>query len=319
MESSNCAACPAANASEWNPWQQAFDRIYNSSIANDISLPAGKNRLHKFKEKIVELWNAMELAVNEGRQSTAHPLYSMAMKQLEVYQSVSVTHVRKRGRPKKNTSLLYSPHPTTPNSNTAWTTPTTAASLPQATTDAPPNLAATPNLLLQQQQQQQHQQAVLTTIKQSFTRLEQLLQPNAAASSKLLPSPLQELWQLKLRSSVEEIHQVEPYYNDALGQYLSSINMQIRSTATPDLLPNILKALDQLRSSPHNQAQAQSIQFAYKSCLQKYLQLVNPNLHRQLVAKKRRTMEPPVAAAAAEAPVAAAAEGKEKEEQKEDV
>jgi len=62
-----------------NAWYKAFDVIY-SDVASDCSVPTGKNRYHKFKDKIVELWLAME-----EHAPTDHPLKQKALDQLEEY------------------------------------------------------------------------------------------------------------------------------------------------------------------------------------------------------------------------------------------
>lgn len=41
------------------PWSDAFEAIYHT-VASEYALPQGKNRLHKFKEKMIELWSAMQ-------------------------------------------------------------------------------------------------------------------------------------------------------------------------------------------------------------------------------------------------------------------
>jgi hypothetical protein len=68
-----------ANASHKasNPWYKAFHSIYGG-VASDCSVPTGKNRYHKFKDKIVELWVAME-------QAGAHPLKDMGVRQYNAY------------------------------------------------------------------------------------------------------------------------------------------------------------------------------------------------------------------------------------------
>ena len=46
-------------ATQDTPWADAFETIYQT-VASAYALPQGKNRLHKFKEKMVELWCAMQ-------------------------------------------------------------------------------------------------------------------------------------------------------------------------------------------------------------------------------------------------------------------
>ena len=53
------------------PWADAFEAIYQT-VASDYALPQGKNRLHKFKEKMVELWSAMQGEVRFLRSIVVH-------------------------------------------------------------------------------------------------------------------------------------------------------------------------------------------------------------------------------------------------------
>ena len=43
-----------------NAWYKAFDLIYGGDGASEYSIPTGKNRYHKFKDKILEVWVALE-------------------------------------------------------------------------------------------------------------------------------------------------------------------------------------------------------------------------------------------------------------------
>ena len=82
MDQSNAPGCYAASHKSTNEWYKAFDVVY-SNVAADCSIPTGKNRFHKFKEKIVELWNAMETDAPDD-----HPLKARAVQQLNTYRLV---------------------------------------------------------------------------------------------------------------------------------------------------------------------------------------------------------------------------------------
>ena len=56
-------------AAENTPWHRAFTELYET-VATEHALPQGKNRLHKFKEKMVELWNAMDSEVCQRMRET---------------------------------------------------------------------------------------------------------------------------------------------------------------------------------------------------------------------------------------------------------
>ncbi len=88
----------AASHKLTNPWYKAFHIIYNG-IARDCSIPHGKNRYHKFKDKIVELWQAIECYSGGDL-----PLRDRALGQLDEYRRSCATQAV---TPKKD--------PTTPN------------------------------------------------------------------------------------------------------------------------------------------------------------------------------------------------------------
>eukprot|EP00934_Nitzschia_sp_Nitz4_P000292 Nitzschia sp. Nitz4//scaffold12_size214221//72449//73660//NITZ4_001492-RA/size214221-augustus-gene-0.5-mRNA-1//1//CDS//3329534996//292//frame0 len=79
LEHAEAPSCPAASHKLTNPWYHAFDLVYGG-VAQDCSIPHGKNRYHKFKDKIVELWVAME---QHGADD--HPLKARSNEQLETY------------------------------------------------------------------------------------------------------------------------------------------------------------------------------------------------------------------------------------------
>lgn len=79
MDAANAPGAAAASHKATNPWYKAFDLVY-SGVAADCSVPTGKNRFHKFKDKIVELWTAMETEAPDD-----HPLKARALQQLALY------------------------------------------------------------------------------------------------------------------------------------------------------------------------------------------------------------------------------------------
>lgn len=77
------AACASHKAT--NPWYKAFNSIY-TGVARDCSIPHGKNRYHKFKDKIVELWQGVESHTGDDL-----PLRDRALAQYEEYKKSCTT------------------------------------------------------------------------------------------------------------------------------------------------------------------------------------------------------------------------------------
>ena len=96
LEESGASKSAAASHKLTNAWYKAFHIIYNG-VARDCSIPHGKNRYHKFKDKIVELWQAIE-AYNGGDL----PLRDRALGQLEDYRQACATQAV---TPKKESSV----------------------------------------------------------------------------------------------------------------------------------------------------------------------------------------------------------------------
>lgn len=55
IQENNASACLVASHQRSNPWNRVFHKVYDE-IATDCSIPFGKNRYHKFKDKIIDLW-----------------------------------------------------------------------------------------------------------------------------------------------------------------------------------------------------------------------------------------------------------------------
>lgn len=79
IESSGAPHAAAASHKASNAWYKAFDLVYGG-VASDYSIPTGKNRYHKFKDKIVEVWCALE-----QEAPADHPCRNKALIQLETY------------------------------------------------------------------------------------------------------------------------------------------------------------------------------------------------------------------------------------------
>lgn len=96
LEESGASKSAAASHKLTNAWYKAFHIIYNG-VARDCSIPHGKNRYHKFKDKIVELWQAIE-AYNGGDL----PLRDRALGQLDDYRQACAAQAV---TPKKEPSI----------------------------------------------------------------------------------------------------------------------------------------------------------------------------------------------------------------------
>ena len=79
MDEAHAPSSAVASHKATNPWFKAFELVYDG-VASDCSVPTGKNRFHKFKDKIVELWTAMEHEAPDD-----HPLKPRALEQLSLY------------------------------------------------------------------------------------------------------------------------------------------------------------------------------------------------------------------------------------------
>ena len=77
LETTEAPHCAHASHKASNAWYKAFHNIYGG-IAADCTIPTGKNRYHKFKDKIVEIWLALE-----GEES--HNLKDQGMRQLTTW------------------------------------------------------------------------------------------------------------------------------------------------------------------------------------------------------------------------------------------
>jgi hypothetical protein len=105
IEQSGAHNVAAASHKASNAWYKAFDLIYGN-VASDYSIPTGKNRYHKFKDKIVEVWCALEQDAPAD-----HPCREKAMGQLETYRQACSDANKPTGGP--------SPATGTPNKSRA--------------------------------------------------------------------------------------------------------------------------------------------------------------------------------------------------------
>jgi hypothetical protein len=87
LDQTGCPNYPFASTS--NGWTTAFHNVY-ATVALDCHHPVGKNRHHKFKDKMVEIWNAIEAEVVAGRKNPElSPVVALGLRQLERYRTVT--------------------------------------------------------------------------------------------------------------------------------------------------------------------------------------------------------------------------------------
>lgn len=232
----NCASYRSA-ASE-NPWARAFKEFYDS-VASEYSRPSGKNRIHKFKAKMVELWKAMEMELESGDKSRSDPIYSMALRQYRRYNSVLSNPELESNRP----------FPSTDPSNSRT-----------ANTEPPPP---------------QPELTEMDRMRKSLLRLERMMTQNGWAQPKL-PSPLNELQHLKEQMTQQQFDtSVRPTYEREIGKYLTGVHTQARFSNSPAYLPGVLDGIDVLRYTPQPSAVAWTLKSTYDYVLNKYMKLLN--------------------------------------------
>ena len=100
LDETEAPKAAAASHKESNEWYKAFHAIY-AGVGRECSQPAGKNRYHKFKDKIVELWTAIE-AYTGGDL----PLRGRALEQLDEHRRACQNHptMKRGGEPKASAS-----------------------------------------------------------------------------------------------------------------------------------------------------------------------------------------------------------------------
>jgi hypothetical protein len=264
VEASGCPHVPTATTT--NEWRVAFDASYNT-ILSDFSVPSGKNRYHKFRDKIVEIWKAME--ENTEVVADNNPLCAMAARQYRYF--LQVTDERKAAiglddrkqapsasprSHKKDTSKTKSnsvPAATSTAAAAAAAAPTsTPAATPVTGTRkrpavAPPpttspivattqlatvGFAATARSIAASSSNNINQgdlsEALLSKLE-TITILLQTANNNPQMPPKL-PILLNDLHRIRMRTTDPgELAIVKPYYLDLLNNYLQAIEYKIRS------------------------------------------------------------------------------------------
>jgi hypothetical protein len=244
LESSGAPLVAAASHKAGNPWYKAFHGVYGG-VASDCSIPTGKNRYHKFKDKIVELWTAME-------QVESHPLKEMGVRQINSYRLACESKVANKDASSPST-------PKTPKSLSASTPGTTASKRAAdlhhktATSNKRPNLGNHPNSVPPQQWRNLDEDKALAN----------------------LPQPLQSLVHLRhlgneVQSNDAQTQIVEDSYQRALSDFLESPLPK----STERLMEHAQSCLALWRFSKRLQKnpEGKAILYMYHNVVQEYVQ-----------------------------------------------
>lgn len=291
VETNQCAAFPTATAE--TPWSDAFETIYKT-VASDYALPQGKNRLHKFKEKMVELWGAMQSEVTLGVKSEAHPIYRTALKQWKLHQSV----VKERDNEKK--AAAAAAVPPTPLEETGMSDgegdddhqrprKKSRQSEARRIANGPDNVE--PNNTTQNMVAVPFE--MMDSWQRSLSRLENMLTACGLLQQKL-PSPLYELHRLKTQMPEADFDsKVLPAYEQEIGRHLAQVTAHCRTTSQPGILPHLIEGIEVLRQSPQSAAMKKSLDYTHKTALTKYLKLISRESSLfASIAKQEPTVHP---------------------------
>jgi hypothetical protein len=289
LESSGCALQPVATLN--NQWMQAFENVY-ASVATDCHLPQGKNRHHKFKDKIVELWNAMEQEVLDSTNDKfihTHPLFALGMKQLDQYRS-SVSQANSVER-KRAAVVVLDNGGGTPGTAArgAGSTPQTAIAVGGTARGkkhradplhAAPGPRMLPAGLVGFVGQSQPTEELLKTMHASLRRIENASTQNSV--NPKLPSPLGELHRIVVGGMLGDPANKElisPYYNKCLSAFLRVAQEQADSATAPGVLSGVLEGLEVLMRHKHDDVNIRpNLQNTYNYVLKAYLKLIEPQV-----------------------------------------
>lgn len=242
LEDTKCYTTTRCSAVKGTPWQEAFDLVYDR-IATQYEKPTGKNAVHKFRDKITALWKAMDDAVLTGVKHGSHPLYRQACQQWHVYRALGTG---KSGR--ADLGFLQGGMPMSP---AVHHKDNAMHGISQH-----PILPPTPSI------------EMMNIWKQQLTRLEFTLKANQPSS---LPSPLDDLLRIYVRSTKAERQRILPRFSHEIQRHLQKVSSNNSTTPRPD----ILEGLDDLRQIDYEDARLnESIHATYRHVLQQYLHLL---------------------------------------------
>jgi hypothetical protein len=282
LETSACATQPVATTN--NAWMTAFHNVY-SEVATDCHLPQGKNRHHKFKDKMVELWYALEEEIMDTTKpsaTTAHPLYALGIRQLDTYRSVArdtdndmakkrkvvAQHLPKQSPSRKKIRMGH-PHGT-------------MAMLPLGGMHGVPTNGTMPR-----DYNPRDMSAVLLRVDALQSTLIRLEQSSMQQVAPKLPSPLMELHRIKMMGPNEnDWYMMRSQYAKSVGAFLEQATQQANNSNHPALLPTLLEGLELLkRYNMDDEGISASINYTYTHVLKLYLKLINPHCDLEHMSK----------------------------------
>jgi len=223
------------------------------------------------------MWARMELEIESGEKSPSDPIYSTAMRQWSVHQSVMKNNEEDGGKYKPPSSVH------TPKVSLNVDTPGTAvtnhaaaaASASASAGSSPPTTYATT-------------EAELERIRKTVLRLERTMVLNGWAQPKL-PSPLNELHYLKEQMPANQFDlTVREIYQREITKYMLAARHQARHSNAPAHLPGILDGLDALRTSPQPMQLSWSLKETYDYVLRAYLKLLEPSPATESASARKR-------------------------------
>lgn len=199
------------------------------------------------------MWGTMESEIESGQKSPSDPIYSRAMRQWSVHQTVM-----------KNPEAEK--HHKSPADATLATGAAAHATAVAASAVMMPSASAFVSTEFE-----------LERIRKSFLRLERMMVANGWAQPKL-PSPLNELHYLKeqMTASYFDINVRETYQRE-ITKYLAAARHQARHSNSPAHLPQLLDGLDTLRNTAQPSQLNWSIKETYDFVLRAYLRLLDPS------------------------------------------
>ena len=256
----------------------AFHNVY-ASVALECHHPVGKNRHLKFKEKMVEIWLAMEKESASNKAGTANnPLYALAARQLETYRRATQEeeetkqHAKRGGVRAGGSSASGAASPgSTPAALTAPSDVATAAATspsfnPKAAAaarrggDMPPRKKQRIQSVLKPAPQSaaafparrgpKGAALAVADLHPRLDRIEAALVAEEAPSN--LESPLRELQSLVLQYLASPVTfggclaTILPYYEDEARKLAAAVNEQASVAMNPDEMYQSLEALGAL-------------------------------------------------------------------------
>jgi hypothetical protein len=312
VEASGCHL--KATATTTNAWRVAFDATY-STVLSDFSIPSGKNRYHKYRDKIVEIWKAMELKDGEGTTKD-NALYEMAALQYAYFSRATDERRYAMSLDDRNKVAVWrnaagqpcgepdnrkqAPSSTPLSRILAKAAPASTSTKKRPAVGAPPTTS--PAVATTQRAPAGFATAatasndinpsewpkVLLSKLETITVLLETANNNPQMPPKL-PILLNDLHRIRVRTTDPgELAIIKPYYLDLLKNYLEVIEYKA-VVPHPAALMVDLEGMDLLRQGLRNDPEMlDMVQTAYRRLLDKYLKMINPRIPATAQQKRPR-------------------------------